>query len=80
MALQYFKVLNAETKQPIDLVYGWDREAVLKKVERNLPDYRKYNNANIVSLVPATDEDLKKASDAARGLINEVYATAGTAD
>lgn len=80
MALQYFKVLNAETKQPIDIVYGWDRENVLKKVERNLPDYRKYNNANIVSLVPATDEDLKKASDVARGLINDVYAAAGTAD
>ena len=80
MALQYFKVLNAETKQQIDIVYGWDREDVLKKIERNKADYLEYNNAKILALVPAADEDLKNASDSARNLINHVYTTAGTAD
>ena len=80
MALQYFKVLNAETKQPIDIVYGWDREDVLKKIERKKADYLEYNNAKILALVPATDEELTQAAEAGRKMINHVYATAGTAD
>ena len=80
MALQYFKVLNAETKQQIDIVYGWDREDVLKKIERNKADYLEYNNAKILALVPANDEELAEAAEAGRKLIKEVYGTAGTAD
>lgn len=80
MALQYFKVLNAETKQPIDIVYGWDREDVLKKIEHNMENYRTFNDAEIVALVPATSQDLANYRKMIQPLIDKVYANAGTAD
>jgi hypothetical protein len=80
MALQYFKVLNAETKQQIDMIYGWDRLDILKKVEQNMADYRECCKVKTIMLVYATDEDVMAEGAARRTLANEVYATAGTAD
>lgn len=80
MALQYFKVVNAETKQTIDLLYGFDRLDVLKKVERNMNDYRTFNKAKIVQLVPATGGDLDDYTNALRQQSNNVYEAVGTAD
>lgn len=80
MALQYFKVLNAETKQQIDMVYGWDREDVLKKVERNKADYEKYSKAKSIALIPATDAEISAEAEFRRAARDIVYKTAGTAD
>ncbi len=67
MALEYYKVLNAETKQQIDLLHGVNRLSVLKKVEHKMNDYRHYNKANIVQLVRADDEYMTRYHNSNKG-------------